>query len=117
MIQPYLRSAEYKIVLLAGRASHFVGCATNGFSFGTEAGLMQFAEEALRMLASRCAYIIPLDGLWRVDIMMDNEQNYKVNEFEHLDALFSSKSEEDNIRVNTFLENYWHTNLCNLIKP
>ena len=77
MIQPYLRSAEYKIVLLAGRASHFVGCATNGFSFGTEAGLMQFAEEALRMLASRCTYIIPLDGLWRVDIMTDNKQNYE----------------------------------------
>jgi len=115
MIQPYYASAEYKVVLLAGKASHFVDWPPGGHAFGTDQELFGFAERALQALVTHCPYVLSVEGMWRVDIMMNSEGSFVVNEFEHLDALYSSKTNGDNIYVVKFLEEFWFSELRRLI--
>jgi hypothetical protein len=115
MIQPYIQSAEYKVVLLGGNASHLVVWPGGGASFGTVEDIKTFAENALKLLRDRCSYMLDYKSLWRVDVMMDHTGSFIVNEFEHLDALYASRNELDNVKVLEFLETYWFQTVKDLI--
>lgn len=119
LIQPCLENRkEYKVVLLGGRAVYVANIAQRRslgrpFSQYPHMQLKLLAEEASEMLQQRCSgSIFPL---LRVDIMQ-SQNGLVVNEFESLDACYSSlKFEKDQMMTQNYLEEFWYETLINLV--
>ena len=56
-----------------------------------------------------------LDGMIRVDLFCSNEGNLVVNELEGLEAAYYASSFSDQIRTESFLENYWENKILELL--
>ena len=56
-----------------------------------------------------------LDGLVRIDIMMSNDGNLVLNEFEGIEAVYFSADEVQERTVDCFLEKYWEEKIYDCI--
>jgi hypothetical protein len=72
-----------------------------------------FAEESLRQLKAKRPGTIT-NGLVRVDIMLSDNGNMVVNEFESLEAVYNTTPSNDICVVNC-LKSFWHCSLDSII--
>ena len=118
MVQPrLLNRKEYKVVVLAGKASHIIPQRANGivcpgkeFQFlKLSNDLLNFAEMAVACLEKGCRGS-QVRGLIRVDIMKTAKGNLVVNEFESLEAVYEPPHDASAVHascVKLFLMGYW----------
>ena len=116
IIQPCMMNRrENKVVLLNGEATYIASISTGSNKrssggtnkqFGDYDSLLQFANEAVRRFVTNVPFAI-IDGLFRVDIFQTQEGRLVVNEFESLEANYSSKKEDMQFRTYDFLIKYW----------
>lgn len=111
-----------KLVFLDGKFSHVSSYSKAGKAFGYDNNeeLIQFATTAIELLRSRLADRQWTSQLIRVDVMKDDNEKLKVNEFESLEAMYEA-TVDDNVRVSNFLTNYWiekvHIHVIALLGP
>lgn len=112
IVQPMLEIAtEMKLVFLNKTFSHITHYSKlRGHSIGTQAELVRFAEDAIHLLASRQVTSAWMDQLVRVDIMCTSDGRLVVNEIESIEAMFAGTVADD-LRVTTFLTDYWFEKL------
>ena len=109
-------SKERKVLLFNGKAFGFnISGSQCAPAAKDVARYFLFAEEAIALLKSRCPHAI-VDGLTRVDIFqMDAAATVlKVNEFESLDASFTS-SDATQMKAQGFVQQYWLDKMNDLI--
>lgn len=121
LLQPRLKnSKECRVVCLKRKAQYIadINVGSAGLKFGESKDIMKFAERAVNTLRKNCPQSIT-DGLVRVDVMSFSDGRFVVNEFESLEANFNSKVHGNELKVNTFLMEYWsqkiNTSMINLI--
>ena len=88
-------------------------------AFDNETERFKFAEAAVQKLDKACPGSIT-DGMIRVDIMQLCTGEMVVNEFESLEANYSSetrKAHEFEFATISFYESFWHTTLLRLLTP
>ena len=109
LIQPKLNNnRENKVVCLNGNAMFIAHIGSpKGTAFGCPSDLLSFAENSIKLLRRNCPHSIT-DGLVRVDIMMNVDGVFVVNEFESLEAIYYGKDIEEESIVKTFLIKYWY---------
>jgi hypothetical protein len=128
MVQPTLSNRmEYKVVCFNGNALYVASVGNSrkvsfnrrvfmeGAPTNKNALRFAFAENAIRELAIRCPRAI-LSGLVRVDIMFCSHLNRAVvNEFESLEAMYSTKKNSDVLKLENYLSNYWYFHLTTML--
>ena len=121
MIQPCMRNRkEYKVVYIPSKNIIYVsslssscGNGKKAFSFGDHSSLFAFVKTAVHSFQVECPYAI-CDGLFRVDVFMNQSNQLVVNEFESLEATYYSSREKDQTSVTSFLKDYWLSKLASL---
>jgi hypothetical protein len=123
MLQACMKNRkEYKVVVINQRAlylaNHHKKIGTSYSKFPHTA-LLNFAENAVVQLKLNCPSTIT-DGLVRVDIFKNANDELVVNEFESLEACYYSKKDSSftaEADVSTFLrEKYWKNKLEEFVK-
>jgi len=123
MIQPCMYNRkEYKVVSLNNVPTYVAtiatgknkksGCGVNK-SFGNTDSLLSFAGEAIKRFRLNAPYAIT-DGLLRVDIFQDAKGQMVVNEFESLDANYSSTAQLQ-MATHSFLNKYWENKIVEFL--
>ena len=87
---------EVKVVCINGKAQYIAYNANNSgraISKKPNLEIFAFAERAIAELSARCVGAIT-NGLVRVDIFQAKSGEYKVNEFESLEASYSSTNRD-----------------------
>jgi len=106
---------ENKVIVLNGEATYVsaIASGSNRISagginkqFADVDTLLQFANEAVSRFVTNIPFAIT-DGLFRVDIFQTQEGKLVVNEFESLEANYSSKKEALHLKTYDFLIKYW----------
>lgn len=112
MIQPCMKNRkEYKVVYIPKKNILYVAnirgaMHANGkkaFSFGNHEALFAFIKTTVEFFRAECPHAI-CDGLFRVDVFMNDTKEFVVNEFESMEAGYYGKSE---LEVTHFLKEYW----------
>ena len=108
IVQPRMRSSnESKIILFNGKAKYVVSTFNRiSRKIFTEENLMEFAENAWKLLVDRCRGAFLSDGLVRVDLFCTSNGQLVVNEFESLDAAFFGSSSKE-LQTGQFLTSYY----------
>ena len=89
IIQPHLvNKLECKVVCLNGFAKYYTKYS-KGKKFADKNRLHAFAEKSIQLLKRNCPSAM-VDGLVRVDIMCRFNGEMVVNEFESLEAMYTS---------------------------
>jgi hypothetical protein len=134
MLQPRMQNRkEYKVVLLNGERKHIFYDRSQrrdcgAFSKESPNRLFEFAQNALHLLRKARPHAI-LDYLVRVDVFETQEKEtytnedgkvsirnrWVVNEFESLEAQFSSSGDNDS-EVYKFCNDYWLAKLENAVE-
>jgi hypothetical protein len=116
MIQPRLRNRrEYKVILLNGKYKYSTGPSKGkAFSVPPHRDLISFAERAVQTLSHHHAGAI-CDGLIRVDVMQTFTGDMIVNEFESLEADYTSKRNAETLLTDNFLTEYWKQVLTDIV--
>ena len=114
MVQACMESRrEEKVVCVGKRPMYVADISTQkmgrSFSRAPHKALFSFVRSALEALEARQPHSI-LDGLVRVDVFM-SMAGMVVNEFESLEAAYSSKKIENELEVGSFLIEYWKLQL------
>ena len=123
MIQPCMKNRkEYKVVYIPSKNITYIsstsrtascGNGKRAFSFGDHSELFAFVKKVVEFFQAECPYVI-CDGLFRVDVFMNQANELVVNEFESLEAVYySSRSTLENT-VTDFLKSYWLDKLFTL---
>jgi hypothetical protein len=123
MIQPCMKNRkEYKVVYIPSKNITYIsspsrtascGNGKRAFSFGDHSELFAFVKKVVDFFQAECPYVI-CDGLFRVDVFMNQANELVVNEFESLEAAYySSRSSLEN-SVTNFLKSYWLDKLFTL---
>jgi len=123
MIQPCMYNRrEYKVVALNGKPLYIAHIATGynkkstggiNKAFGDTDSLLTFAGRAIEKFRTNAPFAIT-DGLMRVDIFQDATGTMVVNEFESLDASYSSTTDWQ-MTTHCFLIKYWETKIVDLL--
>ena len=118
MIQPCMKNRkEYKVVYIPERNITYVtstrvsaGHYKKAFATGdNHSDLFAFVKRAVAVFRDDCPHSI-CDGLFRVDVFMNQANEFIVNEFESLEASYYSRSTVEN-SVTHFLKEYWYEKL------
>ena len=120
MVQPCLKNRmEYKIVCRDGKACYVSSPAQkaghrSAFSLAPHVGILAFAEHAIQVLKANIPATLS-DFLIRVDVMQMNDGTLVVNEFESMEALYTSRPAEAEHFTYQWLEAYWARQLERLL--
>ena len=115
IIQPCLiNKRECKVVCINGCAKYHT-IYGSGNKFVDDIPLLNFAEKAIRTLKTNCPTAI-VDGLVRVDVMCRFNGSMIVNEFESLEAMFSTSNLSDEASIKEFLDDYWFEKLQSIFQ-
>lgn len=115
ILQPCMKNRkEYKVVVLNEIPVYVsfnprnLGPSKKSFSKAPHENLLAFASDAVEKLKTNCKESIT-DGLIRVDVFQNQQGNFVVNEFESLDANFSSNEMNmvKDSHTSEFLVFYW----------
>ena len=121
MIQPCMKNRkEYKVVYIPAKniiyiTSTKVSNGHNKQAFPTgenHSDLFDFVKRAVAVFQDECPHSI-CDGLFRVDVFMNQANEYIVNEFESLEASYYGRPKFENA-VTHFLKEYWSGKLKNV---
>ena len=121
ILQPYLVSREWKVIMRAGKPEYFHKRGKNSqnptppHSSDEAQTLFAFAKLVHSTLAIRCPHAI-LDGLVRIDIMKLPNGSLVVNEVEGVDANYASTNMISQGETALFLEKYWYEVIENCVK-
>ena len=103
MIQPCMKNRkEYKVVYIPRKEILYISNIrgakhSNGrkaFSSGDHHELYTFIKKAVEFFLVDCPYAI-CDGLFRVDVFMNEYKDFVVNEFESLEACYYGSFESE----------------------
>ena len=106
---------EYKIVMFDGEPLFRGGDkgsgnkrSTDGVnqSFSTNENLLQFSLEAIIAAKLSCSSLL-CDGLFRVDIFINAQNNLVVNEFESLEAYYHCANHNEEMAFFELLNKFW----------
>ena len=123
MVQPCMHNRkEYKVVLLNHVPVFATSAGNKRCSNGINKSFVQtdrldlykFAEDQLTELKLNCPGAIT-DGLFRVDVLQNNDGTMVVNEFESLEASYYTTGNKE-IAVQDFLFRYWHNKITNIFE-
>jgi hypothetical protein len=124
MVQPCMYNRkEYKVVMLnhvpvfATTSSSSKRCSNGvnkAFVDNDRLDLLKFAEEQLNEFKLNCPGAIT-DGLFRVDVLQNNDGKMVVNEFESLEASYFTTGDKQ-IAVQDFLFHYWFHKISNIFE-
>jgi hypothetical protein len=121
MIQPCMRNRkEYKVVYIPSKSIVYVSSSTTtaghykkAFPTGKDhCDLFDFVKRAVEAFQDACPHSI-CDGLFRVDVFMNQANKFIVNEFESLEAVYYGKSILENT-VTNYLKDYWYGKLIDI---
>jgi len=105
---------EYKVVYIPSKNITYIsstsrtascGNGKRAFSFGDHSELFAFVKKVVEFFQAECPYVI-CDGLFRVDVFMNQANELVVNEFESLEAQHDSIKAEENGLMNMNLDAY-----------
>jgi hypothetical protein len=100
---------EVKLVFLGCQFQYVMSCSVRtvvmSLTDHSDEELILFATNALQRISKHDEYIV--DGLVRVDIFSNNDDNLVVNELESLEARWFSKNDKHLANCATYLQNYW----------
>jgi len=114
MIQPCMKNRkEYKVVYIPSKSIIYVtsssttaGHYKKAFPTGNNhCDLFDFVKRVVTVFQDACPHSI-CNGLFRVDVFMNNSNKFIVNEFESLEAVYYGKSIQESA-VTNFLKEYW----------
>ena len=115
----YLLHLRNNITTLCSLKSGPASCRTSHHqSFGSKhnsSDLISFGNACLEALKGSSSDKFVLDGLVRIDIMMSNDGNLVLNEFEGIEAVYFSADEVQERTVDCFLEKYWEEKIYDCI--
>jgi hypothetical protein len=121
IIQPCMRNRkEYKVVYIPSKSIVYVSSATTtaghykkAFPTGKDhCDLFEFVGRAVKVFQDACPHSI-CDGLFRVDVFMNQANEFIVNEFESFEAVYYGKSILENT-VTNHLKEYWYGKLMDI---
>ena len=121
MVQPCMKNRkEYKVVYIPSKSILYVSSSTTtaghykkAFPTGKDhCDLFDFVKRAVDVFQDACPHSI-CDGLFRVDVFMNQANAYIVNEFESLEAVYYGKSVLESA-VTNYLKEYWLGKLMNI---
>jgi hypothetical protein len=121
MIQPCMKNRkEYKVVYIPSKSIVYVSSSTTtaghykkAFPTGKDhCDLFDFVKRAVEVFQDACPHSI-CDGLFRVDVFMNQANAFIVNEFESLEAVYYGKSVLESA-VTNYLKEYWLGKLMNI---
>ena len=115
IIQPRIGTKqESKVILWNGQAQFVCGSSKGLKQLKGEKELMDFAESACKQLNNRTNKAFLSDGITRVDLFCTKDGNLIVNEFESLDANYSS-TESNQSKTAQLIQQYYVDILSKLI--
>ncbi len=111
MLQVCLKNRkEYRVVCMNGEVQYIASInrlkAGAVFSHAPHIELIRFVNEAIRLLKQSHIGAI-VDGIVRVDVMQNAKGEFKVNEFESLEANIIHFNNKVLIDINHKLLDYW----------
>ena len=112
MIQPCMSNRkENKVACFQGQPMHICSIKRGGNDNSkkiskTDNEILLFAQDAINIFKLNCPYAIT-DGLFRVDMFQNAQGKLVVNEFESLEANYSSSKHLDESFILRYLHHYW----------